>query len=141
MRDIVDENPACQYTLDLFTHGLEDSCVSTLELSERRDALQKYVGGWNSLKWSKELEIPHSKGKLWELYGGVLTQTNEQQDFVFTRLPAVARGIEEKKWTIDKRDYEVRDYGMDPSQDLLVLVEKPYRYAVFLKGRICCLTV
>jgi len=64
-------------------------------------------------------------GSLWELYGGVLAQNSPEGMFHFMRLPAVSRGIAEKSWKVPPQSFNVRDFGMDPSQDLLVLIEQP----------------
>jgi hypothetical protein len=44
----------------------------------------------------------------------------------FIRLPSDLRSIEEKVWTLGPElGLVLRDFGMDPSQDLLVLIQSP----------------
>lgn len=117
-----------QYQLDLATAGLEDGPPAGGPLAQRHEALRKYTDAWNQLKWSKQIEVPMSRSGLWELFGGVLGQNTPKGGFTFTRLPSVLRGIEEKTWTVPKPGIELRDFTMDPGQDLLVLIEKPRWY-------------
>ena len=63
-------------------------------------------------------------GGLWELYGGVLAQ-GHHSGITFRRLPSTYRSIEPAEWSIDDISHPLRDFGMDPAQDLLVLVESP----------------
>ena len=115
-----------QLTIELYAAGQEKGpsnpeCRPTDQL----DALKKRETAWDELKWSKEERIPFLNGGLWELYGGVLAQNNSPGAITFRRLPSIYRSIEEAEWTIDGFDYPVRDFGMDPAQDLLVVVESP----------------
>ena len=64
-------------------------------------------------------------GGLWELYGGVLAQSTEEGTLTFIQLPSDLRSIEEEVWTLGNFGLVVRDFGMDPSQDLLVLIQSP----------------
>ncbi|KAG5653347.1 hypothetical protein H0H81_000969 [Sphagnurus paluster] len=68
-----------------------------------------------------------SRAGLWELCSGVLAQNNPDKSLTFHRLPSLYRSIEEKEWTLEGFGFPLRDFGMDPSQDLLVLVEASRR--------------
>lgn len=60
------------------------------------------------------------------MYGGVLAQSDEEGGISFFRLPSDLRSIEEKQWSLGPSfPCLVRDFGMDPSQDLLILIENP----------------
>lgn len=80
---------------------------------------------WDTLKWADDKSFEMLTGQVWELYGGVLAQAESENSLVFCRLPSYFRGIEEKRWTVDISAFKVRDFGMDPSQDLLVIAETP----------------
>jgi hypothetical protein len=88
------------------------------------DALKQREAAWDKLKWSKEERVPMLNGGLWELYGGVLAQS-DGPDITFRRLPSIHRSIEEAKWTVGGFGHPFRDFGMDPAQDLLILLESP----------------
>ena len=115
-----------QYTFELAAagqvNGPESSAASS---ASRLEALKKHQSSWDNLKWSRELCIPMESGGLWELYGGVLAQSTAEGTLTFLQLPSDLRSIEEKVWTLGKFGFVVRDFGMDPSQDLLVLIQSP----------------
>jgi hypothetical protein len=69
-------------------------------------------------------------GRLWELYGGVLGLSTPEDALVFHQLPSDLRSIDQKIWTIgpDFGIRDMRDFTMDPAQDLLVLFETPDWY-------------
>lgn len=116
-----------QYIIELAAasqvNGPQTSDTSS---ASRLEALKKHQSSWGSLKWSRELRIPMEDGGLWELYGGVLAQSTGQGTLTFMQLPSDLRSIEGKVWTLGPNlGLVVRDFGMDPSQDLLVLIESP----------------
>jgi hypothetical protein len=59
--------------------------------------------------------------KAFELAGGVFA-TVSGDTITFVELPSRIRGTSTHKWSYEL-GFEPRDIGMDPSQDLLVLVE------------------
>jgi len=63
-------------------------------------------------------------GSAWELCGGVLAQTMADGTLVCHQLPSDLRSIEENCWSIGPfMGIPIRDFGMDPSEDILVLIE------------------
>ena len=70
-------------------------------------------------------------GGVWELYGGVLAQAIDDSTLSFTQLPSEIRGIPSKSWVVKSLPGPIRDFVMDPSQDLLVIAERQQRYAYF----------
>ena len=115
-----------QYAIELAAAGqVNGPETSGASSASRLEALKKHQSSWDNLKWSRELRIPMEGGGLWELYGGVLAQSTEEGKLTFMQLPSDLRSIEEKVWTLGNLGLVVRDFGMDPSQDLLVLVQSP----------------
>ena len=117
-----------QYIIELAAAGqVNGPKASVTSSASRLEALKKHQSSWDNLKWSRELRIPMKDGDVWELYGGVLAQGTREGALTFTQLPSDLRSIEEKNWTLGRSDLGVvvRDFGMDPSQDLLVLIESP----------------
>lgn len=117
-----------QYIIELAAAGQTNGpeVISGTTSSSRLEALKNHQSSWGSLKWSRELRIPMEDGGLWELYGGILAQSTEEgASLTFIQLPSDLRSIEEKAWTLADLGLVVRDFGMDPSQDLLVLIERP----------------
>ncbi|KAF5312727.1 hypothetical protein D9619_002879 [Psilocybe cf. subviscida] len=125
-KEIIDGTAALQYTIELAVSGQRNNChYDPVDSSkEKLDRLKKHQEAWKELKWSRDLKIPMSSGGLWEIYGGVLAQNTEQGEIQFYQLPSDLRGIEEKRWTLPGDfGFVVRDFSMDPGQDLLVLVQ------------------
>ena len=116
-----------QYIIELAAAGqVNGPEASGTSSASRLEALKKHQSSWDNLKWSRELRIPMEHGGLWEFYGGVLAQSTAGGTLTFTQLPSDLRSIEEKVWTLGPNlGVVVRDFGMDPSQDLLVLIESP----------------
>jgi hypothetical protein len=125
-RELINDTASLQYAIELAAagqvNGPETSATSS---AIRLEALKKHQSSWDSLKWSRELRFPMESGGLWELYGGVLAQSTAEGMLTFMQLPSDLRSIEEKVWTLGKFGFVVRDIGMDPSQDLLVLIQSP----------------
>ncbi len=77
------------------------------------------------------IQLP--EGPIWELAGGVLAQgipctpgSFDVHKIVFTRLARDSRGpMSEEQWEYEGRDFEVKDFTMDPSQDLVVFISTP----------------
>lgn len=76
--------------------------------------------------------------RVWELFGGVLAlglvEGNQVRGLSFTQLPSAvgSRFREERTWVHSELEVDIRDFGMDPSQDLLVLI------SVALHGSVIC---
>ncbi|KAG7099024.1 hypothetical protein E1B28_000907 [Marasmius oreades] len=123
---VIAESSALQYTLELAITGNEDGKLSDLPVAEKLSALRKHQRAWDRLKWNRELRHAMAGGGLWELFGNVLAQQDLMGGLIFRQLPSQYRRIEDKEWRV-KPDpqLKVRDFGIDPSQDLLVLVEAP----------------
>ncbi|KAH7926864.1 hypothetical protein BV22DRAFT_1032479 [Leucogyrophana mollusca] len=89
----------------------------------RLHALRNHQKAWDSMTWSETGFIFMEQGHCWELCGGVLCQATGTGGLSCVQLPSRFRGIEEKRWTLANFGFNVRDFTIDPSQDLLVLLE------------------
>ncbi|TFK36862.1 hypothetical protein BDQ12DRAFT_633178 [Crucibulum laeve] len=127
LQALVENTTALKYTIDLAISGQDDGLTSALGTAERYALLKKYQAAWDNVTWKDERRLRMFHGGLWELYGGVLAQNNSSGELVFYQLPSSIRGIEEKEWSHkhSKFLFHVRDFGMDPSSDLLVLIQAP----------------
>jgi len=122
---LVHDCTALQYCIELAVAGMEDGPPSSVSAAERLNRLRQYKAAWDSLKWVRDETIDMS-GHLWELYGGVLAQYDSVgQSLNFRQLPSDSRGIECQVWSVEILGTRLRDFAMDPSQDLLVLIENP----------------
>lgn len=124
---IIQDNAVLQYKIELVVAGMDDGPPSTLGPAERLQMLKRHQEAWRTLGFSDETTIPMLRGEVWELYGGVLAQARGPQALSFRQLPSVLRGVQEKEWSLEDLGFEIRDFGMDPSQELLVVIQKPRR--------------
>ncbi|KAI0821790.1 hypothetical protein BC628DRAFT_800527 [Trametes gibbosa] len=122
-RDTMDQDVRVQYKIELAAAGMEDGPSSALTVADRLRMLKARQEAWHKLEWTSRSEMPMAQGGVWELYGGVLAQGEGARTLVFRQLPSNIRGIEEREWRIEDVGVDIRDFGMDPAQDLLVIVE------------------
>ncbi|KAG1749839.1 uncharacterized protein EDB91DRAFT_767947 [Suillus paluster] len=120
-RSIV-EGDLAQYDIELAVSGMMNGPPSPLTVSDRLVLLKERNAAWESLRWVESKDIQMMHGDIWELYGGVFAQSSTPDVLHFRRLPSKYRNIEEKLWHV-ALDIHVRDFTMDPAQDLLVLIE------------------
>ncbi|KAI0325496.1 hypothetical protein GY45DRAFT_1374683 [Cubamyces sp. BRFM 1775] len=123
LKDLMDNDVRLQYKVELAAAGMEDGQYSTLSAAERLRMLKARQEAMDKLAWTSREEIPMLQGGVWELYGGVLAQGEGSRTLVFKQLPSSLRGIEGREWRIEDVGVHIRDFGMDPAQDLLVVVE------------------
>uniref|UniRef100_A0A0W0FGW4 F-box domain-containing protein n=1 Tax=Moniliophthora roreri TaxID=221103 RepID=A0A0W0FGW4_MONRR len=125
IRSLVDDSSNLQHKIELSITQKEDGIYSPLTVAEKLRALRNHQRAWDRLEWKQDKCVPMAGGSLWELFGNVLAQQDDSGSILFRQLPSRYRGIEEKEWRIQPDIPRVRDFGMDPSQDLLVLIEAP----------------
>lgn len=118
------EGDRAQYEIELAVSGMMDGPSSPLTTSDRLALLKERNAAWESLRWVESQDIPMMQGHVWELYGDVFAQSSTPDVLHFRQLPSKYRKIEEKTWGV-ALDIHVRDFTMDPAQDLLVLIEQP----------------
>lgn len=128
--NLIRETAALQYTIEIIASAQSDGPNNLISPATRLQMLRNHQSAWHDVRWGQDKRIGMLRGGLWELYGGVLAQSNRQGDLVFDQLPSTLRCIEEKHWVIntDNLGFRVRDFGMDTSQGLLVLIENPRWY-------------
>ncbi|KAI6153701.1 hypothetical protein BKA82DRAFT_4093052 [Pisolithus tinctorius] len=125
---LIAESSLLQYTLELSVAGKQDNPRSSLDFSRKLAVLRQHQAAWGALQWANTCDIPMLRGGLWELYGGVLAQSDSDLTLRFRRLPSQIRGIEEHVWSVSTSDVDLRDFTMDPAQDLLVLIARPRQH-------------
>lgn len=132
LRTLIDTTANLKYTIELDVLGQEDG-PGQANPAERLEQLIQHQKAWDSLSWTKDYTVPMLRGGAWELFGNVLAQNDKLGCITFRQLPSQHRGIEETVWKIGPGlvDFQIRDFGIDPSQDLLVLVESPKWFVPF----------
>jgi hypothetical protein len=126
-KSLIDESTAFQYRIALFASGMVDGPPGNLTTSERLELLRRYEASWRSIEWSEHYTIPYPQGSSWEFYGNVWGHSRGNHAIDFVQLPSRLRGISLRQWTL-RFDFEVQDFSMDPSQDLLVTIEESNLY-------------
>jgi hypothetical protein len=109
---------------------MTDGPPSALATSERLELLRRYEASWKNIEWSEHNTIVSPDGHLWEFYGNVWAHSRGSDAIEFVQLPSRIRGIPMRQWTL-RFDFSVRDFSMDPSQDLLVTIEDNLRKYVW----------
>ena len=120
--EIVYSSTQAQYAIELGLAGHEDGS-SSFDFDSRLTRFRAHQDAWKNFNWTSESVSPMFRSGYWELCGNVHAQTTgELQSLVFTQIPSKLKGIEGKKWQYDLK-FPVRDFSMDPSQDLLVVIQ------------------
>lgn len=120
---MIKDSAELQYKIELAVAGMEDGHCSLLSHADRLQRLRDRESAWHTLQWTSDKILPMHRGGVWELYGGVLAQAKSRDTLCFTRLPSEIRGIEGRHWELNLPTL-VRDFGMEPSLDLLVVIEQ-----------------
>jgi hypothetical protein len=131
LRNLIDHSPSFQYKIELAVAGMDDGLPSDLGPVERLRILNAHQTAWKKSSW-KEYRVPIASASCVCCSGNVLamgqyTKNSPDYHFTFTQLPSVTRGIGEKTWSIViKSIHSECSFEIDPSQDLIVLVEELY---------------
>ena len=121
---MVDITDTLQYQIALHSSGMVDGPPSIQGTSERLSLLRSYETSWKNLDWNTTTSLPVPEGRLWELYGNFWAHSKGNDAIFFVQIPSRLRDVALRQWTIDF-DFQLRDFGIDPSQDLLVAIEMP----------------
>ena len=105
-----------------------DGPPGSLTTSERLELLRRYEVSWETFEWSEKntLDYPSLHRPSWEFYGNVCAHRRGKDAIDFLQLPSGLRGIPMCQWTITF-DFTIGHFSMDPSQDLLVIIENTFR--------------
>lgn len=130
LHNIVKTSTSIQYQIERkvanVVHG-----ESQLSIADCLTLLKKTEHKWATLQFSRVEEASSRPGNLWELFGGVLAfsmrsssnHIHTYEGLSFIELPSALRGAESKTRSLTNLGYKIRDFGMDPAQDLLVVIE------------------
>lgn len=118
---MIDDTVALQYHIALHSSGMVDGPPGRLSPSERLSLLRSYETSWKNMDWNEHKYFPVPDGTLWELYGNVWAHSRGGDAIDFVQIPSRLRGIPLRQWTL-RLDFPLRDFSMDPSQDLLVTI-------------------
>ncbi|KAG2131373.1 hypothetical protein DEU56DRAFT_814182 [Suillus clintonianus] len=119
---VITDNVQLLYKIELFFGQLENGSRCNLDTAGRLRACREYQQAWNKLSFPNSGLIDMQDGHAWELSGGVLCQAM-RSGLTCVQLPCKIKNIPEREWTINDLGFEIRDFTVDVSQDLIVAVE------------------
>ena len=119
-----------QYKIELDINGMIDGppgIAGMQTATSRLEALRAYCRAWETLQPRKKTTIPGRirDNNLYELWGGVWARARQGVGHPLTaiQLPSIVRGVEMQTWNLPLMESgRLADFGMDPHQDLLVLI-------------------
>jgi len=129
LKERIEHAKIIQYTIELEINGMEMNPNNDWPVADSLKRLRQHQSGWERLEGSNGLKepivIPMQRGNLWDLYGGVLAQSDPAGRFHFTKLTSTSYNIQQEDWEISPDTPVVSEFGMDPGQDLLVWITSP----------------
>ncbi|KZS95717.1 hypothetical protein SISNIDRAFT_451330, partial [Sistotremastrum niveocremeum HHB9708] len=129
----IKESAVVQYQLELLSNGLVDGPPGLrrfMSAASRYQALVDLEDAWFNLRPRKETRLEGAQhGSLYELAGGLWARGYRGRDaggarISFRALPSVVRGLETREIFHKDRLENIRDFAMDPGQDLFIFAER-----------------
>ena len=104
---------------------MQNGPPSMISTGDRLATLRVYQNAWNEFVWSGKENVSMSTdiADSWELYGNVLAQSEGMRTVHFKQISSAIRGIDGAAWTIPDVGCNITEIGLDPAQDLLVIIE------------------
>ncbi|KAF9519342.1 hypothetical protein BS47DRAFT_1388177 [Hydnum rufescens UP504] len=126
LRHHIDQCSATQYVIRLamcgYTDGTQSQGGGFSLIGARLNALEEHINRWKYLNWEEQrIEIPTRIPDCEVLVGGIYVLIS-QTIITCVQLPSKIRHIPLRAWSFEN-DFTVTALAMDPSQDLLVLLE------------------
>lgn len=112
-----------QYKIELARAGMRDGPPGRLTSTERLQMLTSHLEAWRTLSWTKQETIPILLGDIWELVDSVFGMADGPRSMLLRQLPSQLRCVESREWKIEFQ-FDVEDFSIDPSQDLLLVIER-----------------
>lgn len=118
-----------QYHIELAVASMEDcGTASRLTIADRLAELKAVEESWGNLRFRRRRLIPMGPSNLWELFGGVFAHGvtgGLMGGLSFIELPSAIRGTDGRAWEVLNMGVHIRDFAIDPAQDLVVLIANP----------------
>lgn len=110
-----------------------DTGQSDLTVKDRLDLLHRFEKNWTTLDFVSNHKFVKRNSYTWELVQGVLAfgfgrTWNHPCGIDFTELPSSIRGTTGRTWRHDDLGVNIRDFTIDPGQDLVVIIERPIMF-------------
>ncbi|KAG9080637.1 hypothetical protein FRC06_006320 [Ceratobasidium sp. 370] len=149
LRDLIKGSTYIQYLLELDICGyIEPPCTrSDLTYAQKLDILRDHRARWSRPGDIRPTEYElncEEHGVTYEYAGGIYVRGVPQAEsdrltrrLYFYQLPSRNRGTGYKDWCISDLGVDIRDFGVCPEQDLLVLLETNDVRRNFLTEGLC----
>lgn len=143
LKRVIDSSAELQYHIELALDCMLDGPQSTASVAERLEQLRNLRRAWILFEWKKEVRVPMPGFcQAYELVGGVFAKTSSSvgdhnqfspRKFISSWLPSSS----DPGHTLVRADIGVstRDFAIDPSQDLIALVQSDNNLCVSIVFR------
>ncbi|KAH9946939.1 hypothetical protein B0H21DRAFT_740933 [Amylocystis lapponica] len=125
---VIDASDYLQYKIELAAADMADGPAGGLTAPERRNMLMRYQKAWREVTFSSRptLTIPSDKDDPTGIISGDVFLQVKPKSLRLIQLPSRTKRKEERRWSIDTAalGFSVEKIAMDPSQDLLVVVNE-----------------
>lgn len=106
-----------------------------LSHAERLARLRDLRGAWNSLNWKRAYSMPMGGlCRAYELVEGVFVKSG-MGDFTTSWLPSIADIAQVHQVHRDTMEIPVRDFAIDPGQDLIIFADDTSGYVRLADSR------
>lgn len=130
--EIITSSTDITYKIELAIAGYQNGpALCRIPLSERLRILRQTQKGWLGLNFQRRQTIElESETPTYELQGSVFLRgrspdgTNSTAGISGYIMASALTSDEMHQWTVERFPSEVRDFTLDPLQDLLVLIEE-----------------
>ncbi|GJJ09894.1 hypothetical protein Clacol_004118 [Clathrus columnatus] len=127
---IVKNSLVLQYRIAQLASNVIDTGKSSLNIRKRLDLLYQFERNWTTLDFTSTHKTIKRNSDTWELTRGVLAfgfgRTRKPPSGLdFTQTPSNMRTTQGRTWRYDDLNVNIRDFTIDPCQDLVVVIERP----------------
>ena len=126
LQHIIKSDTYIQYLLELDAFGYVEPVNPRCDLTyaEKIDIVRNHRRRWNRLDSIKANTVHFSDVSAWEYTDGVFVRLSRRtRQLHFYQLPSRNRGVEYKYWATPSLGMDIRDFGINPGEDLLALLE------------------
>ncbi|KAF8333538.1 uncharacterized protein EI90DRAFT_3052317 [Cantharellus anzutake] len=130
-KQVIDSSLLLQYLTELGCHGKVEGCSANLTTAEKLQELLLHEHRWGNLEPHSVCEIEPPTNHIYEFACSVIGTgpRRSPMSLFFAELPSAVHGTPVRTWTHQDPSLLLRDFTMDPSQDLLVLLTYSSRNA------------
>ncbi|KAM5538775.1 hypothetical protein V8D89_007497 [Ganoderma adspersum] len=102
---------------------MQDGPLSTVTTAERLSILRNRQKAWSKFEWRAKKDFKISTDEAWKLYGNVFARSEGKGKVDFLQVPSAIRGVKGVEWTIPDVGCNITEIAIDPTEDLLVVLE------------------